>query len=616
MKRIVFVFLWILILQLPPIISKAQNHIKVSTTKVLVDGKYYYFHKVKRGQTLYSIAKAYEVSVNEIAFENPGIFEGLKVGSEIKIPVTEINEEKYIKHLVAKGETIYSICKQFKITQEKLELLNPEIVKEGLLAGKYIKIPKKEMALNYYQFNNTEQNNTTDRDTAKFIYHKVAEKETLYYLSKQYNVPIDRILQYNPEVKQEGLKKGNTIKIPKPFKANITLDHPLPSVDSLSSKYDSLALMMDTIFSIYQTNDFIKQDVKILLNIPFSKNDFHIPNDYDFDDVFNYEVFPYLEFYEGLLLAIDTLRTKGINIHLNVVDSDDSLVVKTYFDQGFKPDLFIGKTKSKVFNFVYQWRNEDLNFIEPFFTKSQINSNRYFNVLPTRETEFTSLKSFLLSLDTANLIIPYSQYKPDKELEDSIYNEIYNSEIIKEKNYQIKNVDYTSGNPKSIENLLSVGRKNYILFLSSNEPEVNKFLSKVRLLTKDYDISVIGLPIWRKFNLDDSHLHRLKTYLVTPNYIDYNSDTIRNFISKFQTYYKTLPSKYAFWGYDVAWYFINAVCYFGNDFAHCLSTYNPFLLETKFTFQQTDNGSYQNVNTQVIYYDEKFNLNVVKEKSP
>ncbi len=613
MKRIFLILLPIFFLAIQPTISEAQNNIKVSTNKVLIDGKYYYIHKVKKGQTLYSIAKAYNVTVNDIAFDNPGVFDGLTVGGEIKIPLTEINEEKYIKHLVAKGETVYSICKEYQITQEELESLNPEIVKSGLQAGNYIKIPKKETALNYHQFNTTDQ--TTNKDTSKFYYHIVKEKETLYSLSKQYDVPIDRILEYNPEVKTVGLKKDTEVKIPKPQKQITNVINPfvLPSADSLNTKYDSLALIMDTIFSSCQTDVYNKKEINILLSLPFTKNDFKIPNDFDYDDVANYEVFPYLEYYEGMLLAIDTLRKKGININLNVVDDDDSLAVKTFFDKGFKPDLFIGNIRSKVFNFVYQWRNEDLNFVNPFFSKKEVNTNRYFKVLPTTKTEFDGFKSFLLTLDTANLIIPYSTYKPDKDLEDSIYNEIYNSEVIKDKNYLVKKVDYASGGYKAIEGMLSVGRKNYILFLSSNEPEVNKFLSKVRLLTKDYDISVIGSPSWRRFSLDVSHLHRLKTYVVSPNYINYDSDTIKTFISKFQTFYKTLPTKYAFWGYDVTWYFVNAVGYFGNEFAHCLPSYNPYLLESEFKFQQTDNGSYQNTKVQIIYYDENFDRKEVGE---
>ena len=78
-------------------LSTAQNTIKVSTKKVTHNGKLYYIHKVKKGETLYAIAKAYNVQVNDIVFENPDVFDGIKAGQELKIPIKEIYEGEYIK---------------------------------------------------------------------------------------------------------------------------------------------------------------------------------------------------------------------------------------------------------------------------------------------------------------------------------------------------------------------------------------------------------------------------------------------------------------------------------------------------------------------------------------
>lgn len=60
--------------------------VEISTDKVNVKGTVYWLHKVLKGHTLYSISKAYGVSVDEIKAANPSLSEGLKAGMLIYIP--------------------------------------------------------------------------------------------------------------------------------------------------------------------------------------------------------------------------------------------------------------------------------------------------------------------------------------------------------------------------------------------------------------------------------------------------------------------------------------------------------------------------------------------------
>ena len=67
----------------------AQEPVEVerSDNKVILGGKVYYIHVVKPGQTLYAIAKAYNISQKEITLENPGAVSGIRIGQALKIPV-------------------------------------------------------------------------------------------------------------------------------------------------------------------------------------------------------------------------------------------------------------------------------------------------------------------------------------------------------------------------------------------------------------------------------------------------------------------------------------------------------------------------------------------------
>ncbi len=128
--------------------SFAQTYVPSQKTAV-INGKKYYLHKVEKGQSLYGIAKLYNVDLNALIMENPGAIDGIKSGQELKVPaekpkveVTPADLEKYIIHNVAKGETVFSICQKYQITEQQLIQLNPD-VKNGLKEGLVLKIKEK-----------------------------------------------------------------------------------------------------------------------------------------------------------------------------------------------------------------------------------------------------------------------------------------------------------------------------------------------------------------------------------------------------------------------------------------------------------------------------------------
>ena len=86
MKKILFIVILLSgVISLP---SYAQESLRQMRSTIIekVNGKEFYIHTVKRGQTLYMIAKAYEADINEIIQENPEVREGIKSGQKIRIP--------------------------------------------------------------------------------------------------------------------------------------------------------------------------------------------------------------------------------------------------------------------------------------------------------------------------------------------------------------------------------------------------------------------------------------------------------------------------------------------------------------------------------------------------
>jgi len=118
----------------------------ISDKDIVVDK--FIYHEVAPKETIYSIVKSFNISSDELNQNNPFLIsDGLKIGQVIKIPLT-INEAQIENidkntqpYLVKPKETKYSIAKKFGLTIEYLEKLNPKIAQNGLQIGDVIVVP-------------------------------------------------------------------------------------------------------------------------------------------------------------------------------------------------------------------------------------------------------------------------------------------------------------------------------------------------------------------------------------------------------------------------------------------------------------------------------------------
>ncbi len=119
---------------------------------VVINGAKYAIHDVAKGETLYSLARRYGVTVDEIKGANAALAGGLKAGQRIKIPVKaeesapqSVATPQVRVHKVMKGETLYSLAKMNGLSVEELQAANPHI-RKGLKAGQLIDIPQRGAA--------------------------------------------------------------------------------------------------------------------------------------------------------------------------------------------------------------------------------------------------------------------------------------------------------------------------------------------------------------------------------------------------------------------------------------------------------------------------------------
>ena len=210
----------------------SQQVVSVKKSEVIseIDGRIYFIHSVKKGQTAYSISKAYHISIDQLYEENSGTADGLITGQTLKIPVPENQklidgiydaDNKVFKHIVKRSQTLYGISRKYEITIDDIYRYNPK-AKEGLLFGQIIEIPVNEKWIeeNIENENILKKENTIRRDTLRpdttqktIIEHIVRYKETLYSISRKYGVSIDDICDKNHGAR-ERLLEGRILKIP------------------------------------------------------------------------------------------------------------------------------------------------------------------------------------------------------------------------------------------------------------------------------------------------------------------------------------------------------------------------------------------------------------------
>ena len=153
-------------------------------------------HIVGAKETLFGLAKQYHVSVEAIQNANPILANGLQIGQEISIPnplnISKIENANSSKaaHLVAAKESLFSIARQYNVSVSDLENENKDLLQNGLQIGQSIVIPNKRKTLDG-------RVRVINQET---LFHVVEPKETKFSIAKKYGISIDQLESQNPEI--------------------------------------------------------------------------------------------------------------------------------------------------------------------------------------------------------------------------------------------------------------------------------------------------------------------------------------------------------------------------------------------------------------------------------
>ncbi|OOF70008.1 N-acetylmuramoyl-L-alanine amidase [Rodentibacter caecimuris] len=196
-------------------------------------------HKVKAGESLGGLAKKYQVKMNDILALNKLKRRELWIGETIKIPENgknsivekNANEEKnnnssktdrtltnkisnVIIHKVKSGESLTGLAHKYKVKISDITDLN-NLKGRGLRIGENIKVPNTSADSNKSHIENDTK--TLPQKSIKIkvqpLYHKVQKGQTIYAISREYNIPVNQLLKLNPKLKDGKIFTGQNIKL-------------------------------------------------------------------------------------------------------------------------------------------------------------------------------------------------------------------------------------------------------------------------------------------------------------------------------------------------------------------------------------------------------------------
>ncbi|NPA43500.1 MAG: LysM peptidoglycan-binding domain-containing protein [Chlorobi bacterium] len=293
-----------------------DNNIKVGQILIVpilydpyarLDTTRYTIYIVKPKEGKWRVAYNHGISVEELERLNPSVKgKPLQVNQRLIVPKNRAEtkpeaDKNYIYYEVKPLETLYSLSKRFGISQEELIRHNPSLA-EGLKAGQILKIPKQKPT------------RPADRYTNRFIYHEVQPKETVYGITKRYHISIDRLMHYNPQLK-EGLKAGMVLRIPKPdFLIVFDMRSPLFfRVEKLLSPEAAAVNLLENMDK--------KRHYRFAVLLPLKLTDIPEENACSHPLVKS----KVLDYFAGIRAAVDSLRSLGVKVDFDLYDTKGTL---------------------------------------------------------------------------------------------------------------------------------------------------------------------------------------------------------------------------------------------------------------------------------------------------
>ncbi len=638
----------------------SQVMVERSKDKVVISGVAYYIHQVKKGETAYSISKAYGMTVEELTKENPPAVYGTKTGQTLRIPVKSVSDTpvstaddtknkhddaKFTYHILKPGETIYFLSRTYDVSENEIVESNPGIDITKLSVGMEIAIPRKDFMSSQQKFNDSAKKQAKNKPQEKgYIYHQVESGESLSSIAEKYGISLRELRRANRDLRFPQV--GDFVKVPgafvqeKPKLPAVTADTTLKRIVMPPARTERLlsytpvkelhgSLSIAVLMPYYLHENMSRIEVDSSMSVRGRKNIKVIRRD---DDWIYPRSVDFVEMYQGILLAADTLRSMGVNINLHVYDiKDDTVELEKLISTGKLAgmDLIIGPVYSHNLSIVASYaRDLGIPVVSPvpLFDDSVLTGNpELFLSSSSLEVVQKSIAKKIGEYSDHNIIFIHSDTlgidEDVKRFKNMIMSELTTKiqyEDIRFKEFVFYNRSmFNNDSINRLSHALSDRSKNLVIIASEDAPVISETLIDVHSLSKKYDVKVFGYPVMRDLgNLDPKYFFDLDLLIYSPYWLDYSRSDIIQFNNRFRQKFLTEPTErsYAWQGYDIAYYFISGLAMHGKEFISHPEMHRPDLLENDYDFMSKGAGSgFENQNLFLIRYTKDYEVKLIEQ---
>ena len=592
--------------------SWARAQTRKSESMVTIAGESYYVHTVEPGETLYSLGKAYGTDEQAIRRNNPHTAEGLKTGQVLKIPVVRQEPQKPLSerkkkrlfeiHTVNQGETAYSISKRYGVGLDVLMEDNEGFDPTHLSIGQQINIRKSSVGSSDHaeikeQIESYKDalNSVSDR----FTHHMVARGETLYSLGKRYGLPVDSIVRYNEANLRDGLKVGSILRIP------------VAPQSGYPSESDPHAGIPGT-GPVFPTDTPPRPDATAG-DLPVKRFDANAPaaaGRRDSEQTVS-RILP-----RGSARAERSERQRRIRparpVRHGPFGNRNANPAATSRTQGGRPDrrprLRGGAVSGDppVADFAARY---GIPAVSPLGAIESADHSLLFQAAPDAASKYDKLRG--LFSDTNNVVV-ISAAQNDTE---------FQQEILPLLPGTVHRLHYTKGmGGGALENVLSGDKENVIVVLSSDETTTDAILAYISSIQNSLiarsvlnpSIRVVGSSRWARFrNIEKNLFFKLNLRYVTSYHADRGNQRVLNFDRRYIADFGSIPSLYAYRGYDVTKLFVGTVKLHGSNFVRYLNEAELPLLQTPYRFVQKAPGrKFENGEWALVCYNNNYTIEV------
>lgn len=541
--------------------------VEISKEKVRIDGKICYSHIVLERQTLYSISKAYGVTLEDIYRFNPTVKEvGLKKNSIIIIPSQDAIKSSVTVQMPEPAKAPEAVKEEPAVKRPEKPRQAPEV-----------KAPVKEKTRRIH--------------IAKWY-------EDLDVIAEQYGVTVDDIMKANNLTGRKLVKRQKLI-IPYPGEETVTKPTvvaevaPTPQVPA----EETVAEVVDSV----TIEPVSKVNLSLVMPLTNSEGEPHRNN---------------MDFYCGALLAVYDMANEGIDCNLNVCDIMNA-------DSGFdmesltKSDMIIGPVSTADLTRMFNAVPAGTTVVSPLDPRAEKLITEHSSMIqiptPHQVQNRDLIKWMEEDFTEGDRAVMITEKGARQTGIVNIMKEALDSSSLA---YQTFSYSILEGRDvtEALTGLMSEEGKNRIVIASESEAFVNDVVRNLNLLIyNNLDIVLYAPSKIRGFDtIEVENLHKTSTHVSLAYYVDYESPLVKEFLLKYRALFNTEPNQFAFQGYDVTRYFADQYTKAGKNWKEGLDGNETEMLQSTFMLRRQPSGGHLNNGIRRIVYDNGYSIKRVK----